>query len=53
MFSRTGATGSVNFQSNIGKLLTQESFVGPVYLNIPGELLSDAQVNAEYVTYAL
>jgi hypothetical protein len=49
----TGATGSINFQSNMGKLLSQESYADPVYLNIPGELLSDAQVNAEYIAYAL
>ncbi|CZR64861.1 related to lipase B precursor [Phialocephala subalpina] len=49
----TGATGSVNFQSNIGKLLAQENFADPVYLNIPNALLSDAQINAEYVAYAL
>jgi hypothetical protein len=49
----TGTTGSINFQSNIGKLLSQESFADPVYLNIPNQLLSDAQVSAEYVSYAL
>lgn len=49
----TGATGTINFRSNIGKLLAQENFADPVYLNIPGELLSDAQTSAEYVSYAL
>jgi len=49
----TGSTGSVNFQSNIGKLLATENFADPVYLNIPNNLLSDAQTNAEYVSYAL
>lgn len=49
----TGATGSVNFQSNIGKLLSQEKYADPVYLNIPNALLSDAQISAEYVSYAL
>lgn len=49
----TGATGSINFQSNIGKLLSQEDYADPVYLNIPNNLLNDAQSNAEYVSYAL
>lgn len=49
----TGATGSINFQSNIGKLLSQENFADPVYLNIPNALLGDAQISAEYVSYAL
>lgn len=49
----TGATGGVNFESNIGKLLSTTSFADPVYLNIPQNLLSDAQVNAEYVAYAI
>jgi len=49
----TGATGYINFRTNIGKLLATTSFADPVYLNIPNNLLSDAQVNAEYVSYAL
>lgn len=49
----TGATGGVNFETNIGKLLAQEDFADPVYLNIPDALLSDAQISAEYVSYAL
>lgn len=49
----TGATGGINFESNIGKLLSMTSFADPVYLNIPQNLLSDAQVNAEYVAYAI
>lgn len=49
----TGATGSVNFQSNIGKLLAGRSDADPVYLNVPQNLLNDIQLNAEYVAYAL
>jgi hypothetical protein len=49
----TGATGVSSFSSNIGKLLSQENFADPVYLNIPQNLLNDAQNNAEYVSYAL
>jgi hypothetical protein len=48
-----GAIGSINFQANIGKLLSQENFADPVCLNIPNNLLNDAQTNAEYVSYAL
>jgi hypothetical protein len=49
----TGATGFSSFNINTGKLLSTTSFADPVYLNIPNELLSDIQGNAEYVSYAL
>lgn len=49
----TGATGGINFETNIGKLLSAGSIADPVYLNIPGALLSDAQISAQYVSYAL
>jgi hypothetical protein len=49
----TGAIGSVNFQSNIGKLLSTITFADPVYLNIPNNLLSHAQTSAQYVSYVL
>jgi hypothetical protein len=49
----TGVTGGINFESNIGKLLSTTSFADPVYLNIPQNLLSDAQIGAEYVSYAI
>jgi hypothetical protein len=49
----TGATGTITFSANIGKLLAQENFADPVYLNVPQELLSNAQVFAEDVSYAL
>ena len=49
----TGATGVETFSSNIGKLLSGTSFADPVYLNVPQNLLNDAQANAEYVAYAL
>ena len=50
----TGATGGVNFESNIGKLLAADSAgYQLVYLNIPGNLLNDAQINAEFVAYAI
>jgi len=49
----TGVTGNVNFVTNIGKLLSEEDFADPVYLNVPADLLGDIQANAEYVAYAL
>ena len=49
----TGTTGVQSFASNIGKLLSKTSFADPVYLNVPNNLLDDAQGNAEYVAYAL
>lgn len=49
----TGGYGYSQFASNIGKLLATTDYADPIYLNIPGALLADAQVNAEYVAYAL
>lgn len=49
----TGTYGYVNFDSNIGKLLATTDCADPVYLNIPAALPNDAQINAEYVAYAL
>ncbi|KAK6600240.1 hypothetical protein H4I96_07566 [Botrytis cinerea] len=49
----TGAFGYGTFASNIGKLLATTNYADPVYLNIPFALLDDAQINAEYVAYAL
>lgn len=52
----TGAFGGVNFISNLGKLLTTGPNAGlydPVYLNVPGAMLDDTQVNSEYVAYAM
>lgn len=49
----TGATGYSTFIPNIGKLLSSTTFADPIYLNIPGLLLGDAQIHAEYVSYAI
>lgn len=49
----TGATGSATFQSNIGRLLSQTSAYDPVYIDVPGALLGDIQIHAEYVANAL
>ncbi|KAL1307001.1 hypothetical protein AAFC00_005631 [Neodothiora populina] len=49
----TGNTGYITFQGNFIQLLTGTSYADPVWLNIPGYLLGDAQINAEYVAYAM
>ncbi|KAI9655327.1 MAG: hypothetical protein M1821_005474 [Bathelium mastoideum] len=49
----TGNTGYETFSANYIPLLTGVSYADPVWLNIPGHLLGDAQVNAEYVAYAI
>jgi hypothetical protein len=49
----TGATGYLTFQGNLIPLLQGSDIADPVWLNIPGYLLGDAQTNAEYVAYAI
>ncbi|KAI1274861.1 hypothetical protein F5Y07DRAFT_400932 [Xylaria sp. FL0933] len=49
----TGVYGGETYASNLAKLLAGKSYADPVWLNIPGALLGDAQVNAEYVAYAI
>ncbi|KAK7723391.1 hypothetical protein SLS57_004585 [Botryosphaeria dothidea] len=49
----TGSYGGINFASNLRKLLTNVPYADPVWLNVPGALLRDAQTNAEYVAYAV
>ena len=49
----TGNTGYLTFQGNLIPLLQGSTIADPVWLNIPGLLLNDAQLNAEYVAYAI
>ncbi|WYZ42436.1 hypothetical protein EsH8_VI_000135 [Colletotrichum jinshuiense] len=49
----TGVYGGETFSPNLLKLLSNVPYADPVWLNIPGALLNDAQVNSEYVAYAI
>ncbi|KAF1989461.1 alpha/beta-hydrolase [Aulographum hederae CBS 113979] len=49
----TGSKGCLTFRANFIKLFQGSQVADPVWLNIPGFLLGDAQVNAEYVAYAI
>jgi hypothetical protein len=53
MVPGTGSKGCLTFGSNFIKQFTGTTFADPVWLNIPDFLLDDAQVNAEYVAYAI
>jgi hypothetical protein len=53
MVPGTGAYGGSNFANNLRKLLTGQSWADPVWLNIPGAMLGDAQINSEYIAYAI
>lgn len=49
----TGAYGGTNFANNLRKLLTGVSYADPVWVNVPGAMLGDAQINSEYIAYAV
>ncbi|QDS74110.1 hypothetical protein FKW77_009769 [Venturia effusa] len=49
----SGNTGYSTFAGNYIPLLQGSTIADPVWLNIPGQLLMDAQINAEYVAYAI
>jgi hypothetical protein len=49
----TGSTGYLTFSGNYIPLLQGSTIADPVWLNIPGLLLGDAQLHAEYVAYAI
>jgi hypothetical protein len=53
MVPGTGSEGCLTFQSNFIQQFTGSSIADPVWLNIPSFMLNDAQVNAEYVAYAM
>jgi hypothetical protein len=53
MVPGTGSTGYLTFTGNFIKQFTGSAFADPVWLNIPDYLYDDAQLNAEYVAYAI
>ncbi|KAG5747379.1 hypothetical protein H9Q72_014097 [Fusarium xylarioides] len=53
LFPGTGATGWTSLRGNFIPLLTDVDWADPVRVNVPGLLLDDGQVNAEYAAYAI
>ncbi|KAK8193841.1 uncharacterized protein BKA78DRAFT_281835 [Phyllosticta capitalensis] len=51
--SGTGVYGYEAFQNNLIKLLTGVDYADPVWINIPKASIPDAQINSEYVAYAI
>ena len=49
----TSLPGGTTYSNAFGKLLAASSYADPVWINIPGYSLGDAQVNGEYVAYAM
>lgn len=49
----TGDFGGVNFISNLGKLLCDDPQYDSVYLDVPGAMYNDKQINSEYIAYAV
>ncbi|KAJ7180902.1 hypothetical protein C8R46DRAFT_1070908 [Mycena filopes] len=48
----TGQPSFMTFSPNLIPVLQNSEFADPVWLNIPGFLLGDAQLSAEYIAYA-
>jgi hypothetical protein len=46
LFPGTGSTGYITFLGNYIPLLTNVDYADPVWVNVPGYLLNDIQVNA-------
>jgi hypothetical protein len=53
MVPGTASYGGTNFANNLRKLLSGTDYADPVWLNIPGAMLGDAQLNSEYIAYAI
>lgn len=52
-FPGTGIEACEDFAPNLGRLFSGSSYADPVYVNPTGNTLQDAQVAAEYVSYAV
>ncbi|KAJ7696583.1 hypothetical protein B0H17DRAFT_1130968 [Mycena rosella] len=48
----TGQPSYMTYSPNLIPVLQNSTFADPVWLNIPGFLLGDAQLSAEYIAYA-
>ncbi|KAJ0160970.1 Lipase B [Colletotrichum tanaceti] len=49
----TAAMAGSTYRANLAPLLAKSDFADPLWVNIPGASLGDAQGNAEYVAYAV
>ncbi|KAH7031463.1 uncharacterized protein B0I36DRAFT_363152 [Microdochium trichocladiopsis] len=49
----TGTKGGFTYYNNLGKLLPQQEYADPVWLNVPGWLLEEVPWNSEFVAYAI
>jgi hypothetical protein len=49
----TGNIALETYSFNFGKLFAGSDYADPVYLNVPGHLLNDVQLNTEFVAYAI
>ncbi|KAK8119773.1 uncharacterized protein PG998_004399 [Apiospora kogelbergensis] len=49
----TWSYGGSVYGPNLRKLLTDSPHADPVWLNVPGAMAGDAQVNSEYIAYAI
>ncbi|OLN85596.1 Lipase B [Colletotrichum chlorophyti] len=49
----TAALAGSTYEKNLAPLLAQSDFADPLWVNIPDASLGDAQVNSEYVAYAM
>ena len=53
LFPGTGSTGYIAYRGNLIPLLTDSDWADPVWVNVPGLMLDDAQNNSEYAAYAI
>ena len=49
----TGASTNLTYRPNLFKLLADSSFADIVWIENPQQALEDAQINAEYIAYAI